>query len=76
MTLGASSNVTMTSENFTPHNVSLLSLNLSKAKRTGSRHAVSLSKIPASLTAVGVQFFGSSFHTGEQIATVTIQIKG
>jgi hypothetical protein len=76
VSLGATSKVTMTSANFTPPSVPMLALNLGKGKRTGSRHAVSLSKIPATLTAPGAQFFGSSFHAGEQIATVTIQIKG
>jgi len=76
VSLGTTSKVTMTSANFTPPSVPMLALNLSKGKRTGSRHAVSLSKIPATLTAPGAQFFGSSFRAGEQIATVTIQIKG
>jgi hypothetical protein len=74
--LGTTSKVTMTSENFKPPSVALLTLNLSRIKVLGSRHAVSLSKIPASLTALGVAFFGSSFHTGEKIGTVSIQIKG
>jgi hypothetical protein len=42
----------------------------------GSRHAVTLNKIPANLTAAGAQFFGSSFKAGQRIATVTIQAKG
>jgi hypothetical protein len=76
VSLGKTSEVTLTSQNFTPASVALLTLNIGRIKPSGSRHAVSFSKIPAILTAPGAQFFGSSFHAGEQIGTVTIQIKG
>jgi hypothetical protein len=76
VSLGKTSKVTLTSQNFTPASVALFTLNIGKLKPSGSRHAVSFSRLPAILTAPGAQFFGSSFHAGEQIGTVTIQIKG
>ncbi len=76
VTLGTSSFIFFNSSNFTPSRVSLLTLSLSHVKAIGSKTAVTLNKIPASLTAAGVQFFGSSFKTGETIATVTIAAKG
>ncbi len=74
--LGSSSTLVLTSSNFTPSNVALFKLSTTHVKTVGSRHAVSLSKIPASLTPAGLQFFGSSFKAGETVATVSIAGKG
>lgn len=76
LAIGATSTLTMTSENFTPPTVPLLDLSTSAIKPHGSGAAITLSNIPATLTAPGQQFFGSSFHAGEEIATVTIQATG
>jgi hypothetical protein len=76
LAIAATSTVTVTSENFTPPTVPLLDLSTSAVKPHTSGTAITLSNIPATLTAPGQQFFGSSFHTGEEIGTVTIQATG
>lgn len=75
-TLGASSTLTLSSANFRPSAVAMFKLATTHVKAVGSRHAVTLSKIPASLTPAGLQFFGSSFKAGETVATVSIAAKG
>lgn len=74
--LSSSSQLSLTSANFNPSTVPMFALNIAHVKVVGSRHSVTLSAIPATLTAPGVEFFGSSFQAGEQIATVTIAAKG
>jgi hypothetical protein len=74
--LGSSASLVLTSANFTPPNVALFKLTTTRVKASGSKHAVSLSKIPASLTPAGLQFFGSTFKAGETVATVSIAAKG
>jgi hypothetical protein len=73
--LGRSSLLSLTSANFTPSTVAFFTLSLAHLKVTGSRHSVTISRIPALLTAPGAQFFGGSFKEKQQIATVTIQAK-
>jgi Htaa len=70
--LGSSATLILTSSNFTPPNVPLFKLATTHVKAIGSKHAVTLNKIPASLTPAGLQFFGSSFKAGETVATVSI----
>ncbi len=74
--IGGSSTLSLTSPNFTPSTVALFTLGTAHPKVSGSRHAVTVSRVPAHLTAAGAQFFGGSFKAGQQIATLTIQAKG
>ena len=75
--LGATSKVTVSSPNLIPSSgVSLFRLNTFRMKVTGGRHSVSLTRIPAKLTAAGALFFGAGFSAGEPVGAVTIQIKG
>jgi Htaa len=74
--LGSSATLVLTSSNFTPPNVALFNLLTTHVKALGSKHAVTLNKIPATLTPAGLQFFGSAFKAGETVATVTIVAKG
>jgi Htaa protein len=71
--LGKSANLTFTSSSFTPPTVALLELVTRGVKVASTSRSVTLSNVKATLTAAGAQFFGSSFKTGEQIGTVTIQ---
>ena len=74
---GATSKITFSSPNLIPSTgVSLLRLNTFHMKVAGGRHAVSLTRIPAKLTAAGALFLGPGFAAGEQVGSVTIQIKG
>lgn len=75
VSIGATSTITMTSANFTPPSVPLITLRTAHVKAVGGRHAVSLSKIPATLTQAGAEFFGSAFTVGEQIGTATVVIR-
>lgn len=75
-TFGSTSTLALTSANFTPPTVALFKLATTHVKVLGSKHAVALNKIPASLTPAGLQFFGSSFKAGETVATVSIAAKG
>jgi hypothetical protein len=75
--LGATSKVTVSSPSLIPSSgVSLFRLNTFHMKVVGSRHSVSLTKIPAKLTAAGALFFGPGFAAGQQVGAITIQIKG
>lgn len=69
--------LSMSSPNADPPLLSIFKLDLGHAKVLGSRHSVTVSKIPAVVTSVGAQFFlSSSIKAGQEIATVTIQAKG
>lgn len=75
--LGASSNVTVDAPNMIPpRSVALFRLNTFHMRVAGGRHAVSLSKIPVRLAAAGALFLGPGFSLGQEIGTITIQIKG
>jgi Htaa len=74
--LNRTSMLDLTSANFSPPTVPMFTLNLAHAKVTGNRHSISIKGIPALLTAAGVQFFGATFKTAQEIATVTIAAKG
>jgi len=74
--LGKSSSLILNSANFTPPRVPLFQLSTAHVKVIGSKSAVTLNQIPATLTPAGLQFFGSSFKAGVTVATVTILAKG
>jgi hypothetical protein len=77
ITIASASKVTITSSNFTPPTgVTLFTLNTAHVKAVGSKHSVTLSKIPTEITALGVDAFGSGLQANEVIGTATIQIKG
>jgi hypothetical protein len=76
LSLGSSSKLMLTSPNFTPSTIPLFTLSTAHLRAIGSRHALSLKAIPASLTASGAQFFGGSFKAGQPIGSVTVQVKG
>jgi Htaa len=76
LSLGTTSELTMSSQNFTPPSVPLFTLSLGKLRPTASHHAITIAKVPALLTTAGTELFGSSFHAGEAIATVSIQATG
>ncbi len=75
-TLGSSSTLTLSSANFRPAAVAMFKLATAHVKAVGSRHSVTINRIPASLTPAGLQFFGTSFKAGETVATVSIAAKG
>ncbi len=75
--LGSTSMLELSSPSFNPpSNVPVIKLNVSHVKVIGTKHAVTLSKIPASPTKLGLDLLGSSFKEGETVATVTIAVKG
>ena len=74
--LGKSSSLILNSANFTPPRVPLFQLSTAHVKVIGSKSAVTLNQIPATLTPAGLQFFGSTFKAGVTVATVTIIAKG
>lgn len=77
ITIASASKITITSSNFTPPTgVPLFTLNTAHVKAVGSKHSVTLSKIPAEITALGADAFGSGLQANEVIGTATIQIKG
>jgi len=74
--LNTSPTMALTSANFKPSTIALFKLSTTHVKAIGSKHAVTLNRIPASLTPAGLQFFGGTFKAGETVATVTIAAKG
>ncbi len=75
VSLGSASTLTVTSGNFTPPTVPLMTLSVGKIRPASSTHGVTLRNVPALLTTAGQEFFGSSFKAGEQVGTVTIAAK-
>lgn len=75
--VAATSTLELTSQNFTPpSNVPVIKLNMAHVKVIAGKHSVTISRIPASLTKLGLEFFGGSFKEGETVATVTVAAKG
>ncbi|HEY1833138.1 MAG TPA: HtaA domain-containing protein [Solirubrobacteraceae bacterium] len=69
--------LSMNSPNADPPKLTIFKLALAHAKVLGTRHSVTISKIPAILTSAGAPFFlDGSIRAGQQIATVTIRAKG
>jgi hypothetical protein len=73
--LGATSTVTVTSENFTPPTVTLLGLALAGVRPYAKGNELLISDIPATVTTAAQQLFGiaGSFNVGEEIGTLTIR---
>jgi hypothetical protein len=78
VTLGATSSLTVTSENFTPPTVTLLVLASAAVKPYAKGKEVSISDIPAIVTTAAQQLFGiaGTFNVGEKVGTVTVHAAG
>jgi hypothetical protein len=77
LAIGTTASLSITSPNFTPSTVAILNLNLKHAKVSGTHHAVTISKVSATLSSTGAEFFlnGAVLKAGTQLGTVTIQAK-
>jgi hypothetical protein len=78
LVIASSARLSITSPNFTPSTVAIINLSLKHAKVRSTRHSVTISKISATLSSTGAQFFLNSavLKAGSQLGTVTIQAKG
>jgi hypothetical protein len=78
LALGSTSTLSFTSQQASPPTFPFASVNLKGVHPVVSGAAITLTNLPVSLTATGVQFLGEfasgAFTTGETVGTVTVQV--
>ncbi len=78
LTLGSSSSLSFTSQQASPPTFPFASVSLKGVRPVVGGATITLTNLPVSLTATGVQFLGGfasgAFTTGEAVGTITVQV--
>lgn len=78
LTLGSGSSLSFTSQEASPPRFPFATVSLKGVHPMASGSTITLTNLPVSLTATGVQFLGGfaggAFTTGESVGTVTVQV--